>query len=53
MKVNCMTYMYGDMEEAAGLNEEKAVLSSGLITSGIDREPFFFFPFELSFLFLV
>jgi hypothetical protein len=47
------TYMYGDMEEAAGLKEEKAVLSRGLMTSGMEREPFFFFPFELSFLFRV
>lgn len=41
------------MEEAAGLNEEKAVLSNGLMTSGILRAPFFFFDLEESFRFRV
>lgn len=44
------------MEEAAGLNDEKAVLSSGFMTSkgpGMPMEPFFFFDLEESFRFRV
>jgi hypothetical protein len=41
------------MEEAAGLNEAKAVLSKGFMTSGMERQPFFFFDLDESFLFRV
>ncbi len=41
------------MEEAAGLKEEKAVLSRGFMTSGMERQPFFFFDLEDNFRFRV